>query len=40
MSPTEDPQKTPFLPILLYVLGFVAILAVLAFVVAAVIRLL
>ena len=40
MSPTEDPQRTPFLPILLYVLGFVAILAVLAFVVAAVIRLL
>ncbi len=40
MNPTGDPQKTPFLPILLYVLGFVAILALLAFVVAAVIRLL
>jgi hypothetical protein len=40
MNSTEDPQKTPFLPILLYVLGFMAILAVLAFVVAAVIRLL
>ena len=25
MNPIEDPQKTPFLPILLYVLGFVAI---------------
>jgi len=37
---TEDPQRTPFLPILLYVLGFMAILALLAFVVAAVIRLL
>jgi preprotein translocase subunit SecE len=40
MNPTEDPQKTPFFPILLYVLGFVAILALLAFLLAAVIRLL
>jgi preprotein translocase subunit SecE len=38
MISQNDPQKTPFLPILLYVLGFVAILALLAFVFAAVVR--
>ncbi len=40
MTSQNDPRKTPFLPILAYVLGFLAILALLAFVVAAVIRLL
>jgi hypothetical protein len=40
MTSQNDPRKTPFLPILAYVLGFLAILALLAFVIAAAIRLL
>jgi hypothetical protein len=38
--PPDDPEKPPFLPILGYVLGFMAVLGILAFIVAALLRLL
>jgi len=34
-NPEEDPRKTPFASILLYVLGFMAVLALLAWAAAA-----
>lgn len=37
-EPGDDPRDTPFLAILLYVLGFVAALAVLAFAAAWVLK--
>jgi hypothetical protein len=36
--PDDDPEKTPFLPILGYVLGFMALLALLALAVARLFR--
>jgi F0F1-type ATP synthase membrane subunit c/vacuolar-type H+-ATPase subunit K len=36
--PLESPEKPPFLPIVGYVLGFMAVLAILAFVVAMLLR--
>jgi hypothetical protein len=36
--PDEDPSKPPFLPILSYVLGFMALLGLLAFLVARLLR--
>ncbi len=38
--PDNDPRKTPFLPILLYTLGFVGAMALLAAVAAWLLRLL
>ncbi|HMA18414.1 MAG TPA: hypothetical protein VKS03_08245 [Thermoanaerobaculia bacterium] len=39
MTPPDlDDEKPPFLPILGYVLGFMVVLAILAFIVAALIR--
>ena len=40
MIPEEDPAKTPFLTILGYVLGFMLLLAILAFAAATLLRLL
>jgi hypothetical protein len=40
VSNTDPSEKPPFLPILGYVLGFMIVLALLAFVVAALMRLL
>jgi hypothetical protein len=34
MRRPEDPRKTPFVPILLYVMGFMAVLALLAYLLA------
>jgi hypothetical protein len=36
--PPGSPEKPPFLPIVGYVLGFMAVLAILAFVVAMILR--
>ncbi len=38
--PEDDPRKTPFLPILLYTLGFMGVMALLAAVAAWLLRLL
>jgi hypothetical protein len=38
LTPDDDPRNAPFLPILLYVLGFMLILGLLAFTLAWLLR--